>query len=144
MTDTSERRRVLVVDDDPECREMLAAALRGAGFVVDTAADGFEALARVARAPADVLVSDVQMPGMSGVSLIRAFRQRGMRQPFVLMTGGESRDLRTAAEAYGALACLPKPIALEDLIWKVECALACVSSAERMGRLRRSGTAARS
>jgi DNA-binding response OmpR family regulator len=116
--------RVLVVDDDQDARESLATALAQSGYLVQVASDGRDALARLESWPADLVVSDVCLPGMSGVELLRAFRQRGHEQPVVLITGLD-RDLGTAALNYGAAACLRKPMALDELLWAIDCALAC-------------------
>src|SRR5256885_5185767 len=118
------RDRVLVVDDDVDAREALATALSHAGYVVEVAADGSEALAQLGCWPADVVVSDVCLPGMSGVDLVQALRHRGLPQPVVLITGLEP-DLTSDAPALGAAACLHKPMTLEELVWTIDCALAC-------------------
>jgi CheY-like chemotaxis protein len=116
--------RVLVVDDDRDARETLATALAQSGYLVQVAADAPDALGRLGSWPADLVVSDVCLPGMSGVDLVQALRQQGLRQPVVLITGLD-RDLATAARAYGASACLRKPMVLDELLWSIECALAC-------------------
>src|SRR3954452_23896636 len=116
--------RILVVDDDRDARETLASALTQAGYAVEIVGGGYEALERMAAVTADALVSDVWMPDMSGLDLIRALRQNGHTQPVVLMTGLDS-DLCTAAAAYGATTCLRKPFALDELVWAIDCAVAC-------------------
>jgi two-component system OmpR family response regulator len=116
--------RVMVVDDDRDARETLAAALMQSGYMVQVATDGRDALARMSSSPADLVVSDVCLPGMSGVELLAALRQGGYEQPVVLITGLD-RDMAAAAHKYGAAACLRKPMALDELLWAVDCALAC-------------------
>jgi DNA-binding response OmpR family regulator len=116
--------RVMVVDDDRDAREALAAALAQSGYLVQVAADGRDALARLDSWPADVVVSDVCLPGMTGVELIEALRRGGHQQPVVLITGLD-RDVDGAARTSGAAACLHKPMALDELLWSVDCALAC-------------------
>jgi CheY-like chemotaxis protein len=123
-----QKDRVLVVDDDRESRETLAMALAQSGYAVDIVEDGREALGRLSSWPADVLVSDVNMPQMSGLELIRALRASGRTQPVVLITGMEG-DHFQKPDDYGACACLKKPMTLEELIWAIECALACRTSA---------------
>jgi DNA-binding response OmpR family regulator len=125
-----QKDRILVVDDDPDARETLATALAQSGYVVDMAEDGRGALGRLHSWPADVLVSDVRMPGMSGLDLIRALRESGRDQPVVLITGMDVDPPMTAREC-GAAAFLRKPLTLEELIWAIECALACHPSGER-------------
>jgi DNA-binding response OmpR family regulator len=120
-----QRERILVVEDDADAREMLGDALLHSGYAVDQAADGFDALARLIQGPTDLVLSDLHLPGMDGLELIRVLRERAFNQPVVLVTGWESRDLCTAAETYGAVACLKKPLHLDDLVWTIDRALAC-------------------
>jgi CheY-like chemotaxis protein len=115
--------RVMVVEDDRDARETLAMALAQSGYAVDIVEDGRQALGRLGSWPADVLVSDVNMPRMGGLELIRAMRASGRQQPVVLITGAEWDQLQEAA--HGASACLRKPMSLDELIWAIECALAC-------------------
>jgi len=125
------KTRVLVVDDEEDAREMLAAILSQAGFDVDDAADGFAALTKVSRYRPDVVVTDLRMPGMTGVDLLQRIRRIHGDVPVILATGLETWDLCTAAEAYGAVTCLIKPIELDELIWNIEMALAVRQNAGR-------------
>jgi DNA-binding NtrC family response regulator len=119
------KERILVVDDDPEAREVLCDALAHMGYAVETASGGYDALAVLRSWPADVVVSDIQMPDMTGLDLIRELRMWGLGQPVVLVTGGEPGQ--TAPDAYGAEAFLQKPLGLDDLVWAIDCAIACRS-----------------
>jgi len=92
--------------------------------VVELAADGQEALARLEEWPADVVVSDVEMGAFSGIELVEALRQRGLSQPVVLITGLDDKGLADKG-AREAAACLHKPMSLEELVWTIDCALAC-------------------
>jgi CheY-like chemotaxis protein len=121
------KERVLVVDDDRDARETLAMALAQSGYAVDIVEDGREALGRLSSWPADVLVSDINMPQMGGLELIQALRASGRRQPVVLISGMEEDHL-PRADACGASACLKKPMSIDELIWAIECALACRES----------------
>jgi DNA-binding NtrC family response regulator len=118
------KTRVLVVDDEEDAREMLAAILTQAGFDVDDAADGFAALSKVSHYRPDVVVTDLRMPGMTGVDLLQRIRRIHGDVPVILATGLETWDLCTAAEAYGAVTCLVKPVELDELVWHIEMALA--------------------
>ena len=69
------KTRVLVVDDEEDAREMLSLILSQAGFDVDDAADGFAALAKMSRYRPDVVVTDLRMPGMTGVDLLQRIRR---------------------------------------------------------------------
>ena len=80
--------------------------LTQAGYDVDDAADGFAALAKVSHYRPDVVVTDLRMPGMTGVDLLQRIRRIHGDVPVILATGLETWDLCTAAEAYGAVTCL--------------------------------------
>jgi DNA-binding NtrC family response regulator len=123
--DVSRRRdRILIVDDDRDARELIGQVLVEAGYLVEVAADGFEAMAKLPCALPDLVLTDLRMPGMHGVDLAQRIR-RESDVPVVLTTGNETFDLCTDSEAYGAVACLLKPINLDDLLWTIDCALAC-------------------
>jgi CheY-like chemotaxis protein len=120
-----ERDRVLVVDDDQDARELIAAVLMQAGYAIEVAGNGFEALNKLGQARPDLILTDLQMPGMNGVELIHQVRRNNLNVPAILATGVETRDLCTSAEGYGAVACLVKPINLEELLWVIDSTLAC-------------------
>jgi CheY-like chemotaxis protein len=119
------KTRILVVDDDADVRELIALVLTQSGYDVDDAADGFGALAKVPHFRPDAVLTDLRMPGMSGTELLQRIRRIHGDLPVILATGLETMDLCTAAEAYGAVTCLEKPINLEELVWTIEMALAC-------------------
>jgi DNA-binding NtrC family response regulator len=81
-------------------------------------------MAKFPRALPDLVLTDLRMPGMHGVDLAQRIRQES-DVPVVLTTGNETFDLCTSSEAYGAVACLMKPINLDELLWTIDCALAC-------------------
>ncbi|MDX6211855.1 MAG: two-component system, chemotaxis family, sensor kinase CheA [Frankiales bacterium] len=107
----AERRpRVLVVEDSVGVRELERVILEGAGYDVETAVDGLDGASRLGSEPADLVVSDVEMPGMDGFTLTRTIRRtKGWEQvPVVIMTScGDDADQRAGLEA-GASAYLLK------------------------------------
>lgn len=113
-----------MVDDDADAREVIAQVLSQAGFEVEDAADGFAALAKVSHRRPDLVLTDLRMPGMHGIDLLHRIRRIHGDVPVILATGLETYDLCTAAESYGAVTCLVKPINLEELVWTIEMALA--------------------
>jgi two-component system, response regulator, stage 0 sporulation protein F len=119
------KTRVLVVDDDADARELISLVLSQAGYEVDEAAEGFAALSKVSHVRPDVVVTDLRMPGMSGVDLAQRIRRIHGDVPVIIATGLETLDLCTAAESYGAVCCMIKPIDLEELVWTIEMTLAC-------------------
>jgi DNA-binding NtrC family response regulator len=122
---TTRRDRILVVDDEQDARELFAAVLSQAGYEAEVARDGHDALARLSKVRPDLVLTDVQMPGMLGPELIERVHETCGDVPVILITGTETRDLCTGAEGYGAVACLEKPVNLDDLVWTIESALAC-------------------
>jgi CheY-like chemotaxis protein len=77
--------RVLVVDDEPAIRALVAKIVERAGFSVDTAADGVEAVAKIDRADYAVIVLDLMMPAMSGYEFVDVLQQRGGKKPSVIV-----------------------------------------------------------
>ena len=110
-TESATRRpRVLVVEDSVGVRELERVILEGAGYDVETAVDGLDGASRLGSNPADLVVSDVEMPGMDGFTLTRTIRRtKGWEQvPVVIMTScGDDADQRAGLEA-GASAYLLK------------------------------------
>jgi two-component system response regulator (stage 0 sporulation protein F) len=119
------RTRVLVVDDEADARELMTSLLSQTGYEVDEAADGFAALAKVSRYRPDIVLTDLRMPGMHGVDLLQRIRRIHEDVPVIIATGLETWDICTAAEAYGAVTCLVKPLDADNLVWTIEMALAC-------------------
>jgi CheY-like chemotaxis protein len=101
--------KILVVDDEPGVRLMLSANLELEGFQVVKADSGESALEVAARENPDVVLTDIRMPGISGVELFRQLRVRGMKMPVVLMTAFALEDLVQGALEDGAFTVLPKP-----------------------------------
>ncbi|MDM4017047.1 ATP-binding response regulator [Roseiconus lacunae] len=95
--------RVLVVDDSATQMTLMTSILRGREFDVDTASDGAEAIGRVAKRAPDLIVTDMQMPEVNGVELIRKLRSEAPMIPSILVTAFGTEGL--AAEALGVGAC---------------------------------------
>jgi PAS domain S-box-containing protein len=120
-------RRVLVVDDEDLVREVLVASLEEAGFAVLAAGNGAEALALLeAEEPVDALVTDLSMPGMGGLALIREAQVRRPGLPAVLLTGyaGEAAHLAVSGAPPGAFSLLRKPVSVAQLVDRIEMVLA--------------------
>ncbi|WP_394846812.1 response regulator [Pendulispora brunnea] len=112
--------RVLVAEDDPEMRRIVVEALRRDGYDVREAADGgrllicIDAQSESPSAEIDLIISDVRMPVCTGLQALDAVRRTQSPLPIILMTAFGDDELRTHAEARGAL-LFDKPFALEDL-----------------------------
>jgi two-component system response regulator MprA len=108
--------RVLVVDDDPPLRRMLARTLSAEGFEVTVAADGGAALVEVQRAAPDVIVLDVAMPAIDGLSVCRRLRGKGLPTPILMLTARDAVADRVAGLEAGADDYLVKPFAVPELV----------------------------
>jgi DNA-binding response OmpR family regulator len=118
-------RRILVVEDDPRVREVLHQALAAAGYDVVATADGEEALAAYAAAPADLVITDLLMPRKDGVETIRGLRHRHPSAKVIAVTAARGRFNRlTAARHLGAHRTLLKPFGMGDLLAAVRDVLA--------------------
>lgn len=111
--------RVLVVEDDPDAREMMSIALSGYGAVVETAGSVAEARRAFDRALPDLVVSDIGLPGENGYVLARELHERaargGVRVPAVALTGYAGLEDRRRASDAGFDRHMPKPVDLDEL-----------------------------
>jgi two-component system, OmpR family, response regulator MprA len=109
--------RILIVDDDLEARELLHELLVDEGYAVEMASDGASALAKLNGFAADLVVTDYEMPGMSGIELIRVLQARNPGQPTLLVTARSACELpRGGEELGGPVVCMQKPLDLDDLM----------------------------
>ena len=104
-------RRILVVDDSPSIRRMIALTLKGAGYEVVEAGDGQEALERVGTGAFDAILTDQNMPRMDGLTFIQEFRKRpdGQVTPIVVLSTENEGGLKDSAKAAGATGWMTKP-----------------------------------
>jgi DNA-binding response OmpR family regulator len=110
--------RVLVVDDNPDLRDSLSILLVRLGYDAEGARDGQQAMDIQRSRPADILITDIFMPGKDGIETIEAFRREWPRIRIVAMSGGGAiamRDYLEVAPDIGADAVLRKPFTLEHL-----------------------------
>ena len=114
---------ILVVDDDAPIRRMLERTLTAEGYAVESAADGGAALAAVERAVPDLVVLDVAMPGLDGLSVCRRLRRVGLGLPVLLLTARDAVSDRVAGLDAGADDYLVKPFAPEELLARVRALL---------------------
>jgi DNA-binding NarL/FixJ family response regulator len=115
------RIRVALADDQDLVRDALRALLERLELeVVLSAADGAELLERIGATSADVILSDIKMPGLDGISMVRELRGRGNRTPVVMLTTFEDSNLLLAAVEAGAQGFLLKGASSEDLITAIE------------------------
>lgn len=108
--------RLLFAEDQPQLRRSVSRALTAAGYSVDVAADGAEALDDLAGASYDAIVLDIMMPRVDGLTVLRTLRGRGDSTPVLLLTARDAVEQRVEGLDAGADDYLVKPFALEELL----------------------------
>lgn len=114
-------RKILVVEDDESTLNLLRTFLAAKKFGVTTATDGAEAIGLLNNNPFDLIVSDVQMYPMDGMTFLETLRQGGNETPFIIMTGHpQMDDFIQAVHKLGAFEYIQKPIDLDLLYLTIE------------------------
>jgi two-component system, OmpR family, response regulator MprA len=108
--------RILIVDDEPYVRELIRETLRARQYVVDVASNGIEALEVMARDPHDIVVTDVVMPGMGGLDLIKHLKKAHPHVRVIVLTGFPRDSDIGDFLLQGADEFLPKPFRGNDLL----------------------------
>jgi DNA-binding NtrC family response regulator len=111
--------RILVVDDEPDIRQSVATMLEKKGFTSDAAGSGEEAIDCFEADPYDVVITDIRMPGMSGLDLMHWIKERMPDTIVLLMTAHASLDTAIEAVREGASDYLTKPVRLDNVIHKI-------------------------
>ncbi|MCP2343255.1 response regulator transcription factor [Actinomadura rupiterrae] len=123
MESGAARGRILVVDDEPAVRESLTSSLEFEGYDVGAAADGLLALDAVERERPDLVVLDVLMPRMDGLTACRRMRARGATMPVLMLTARDMVGDRVTGLDAGADDYLVKPFELDELLARVRALL---------------------
>ena len=116
-------KRILVVDDEPDLRDILQCNLEAAGYEVDTAASAEEALTLMSGNP-DLLLLDVMMGGMSGFALAQLLREdQGIKVPIIFLTAKDTEDDLLQGFSVGADDYISKPFSLQEVLARVKAVL---------------------
>jgi two-component system OmpR family response regulator len=134
MTTSAPEARLLVVDDEPNIVELLSASLRFAGFEVETAAGGLEAVDKARTFRPDLLVLDVMMPGLDGFGVVRRLRQDGVRTPVVFLTAKDATEDKVQGLTLGGDDYVTKPFSLEEVVARIRAVLRRVSSSPQAAK----------
>ena len=127
--------RIIVVDDDPAIRTIIAETLRGKGHDVMTADEGRIGLALARNAPVDLLITDLVMPGMEGMETIRRFHKEFPGVPIIAISGkGDLGNVLDTAIRLGAVKTLAKPFLIPELLALVEAVLPASPAAPPEGK----------
>jgi two-component system OmpR family response regulator len=116
-------QRVLVVDDDQHTRQIIASALRFAGFTVDLAADGRAAIDRIGVFDPELIVLDVMMPNIDGIEACRRLRAGGVNTPVIFLSARDSTEDKITGLVEGGDDYLTKPFDLDELVVRIDAVL---------------------
>ncbi len=115
--------RLLVVDDEPNIRELLATSLRFAGFEVHAAADGGAALRLAKQVQPDLVVLDVMLPDMDGFTVTRRLREKGQHVPVLFLTARDETADKITGLTVGGDDYVTKPFSLEEVVARIRAVL---------------------
>lgn len=118
-------KKILTVDDSPTVRQMVGLTLRDAGYEVVEAVDGVDALRRMEQEPVDMLITDLNMPRMDGVGLIKPVRENPANRfiPIIMLTTESHAEKKLAGKVAGASGWIVKPFKPEQLLGVVRMVL---------------------
>ncbi|GAA5072988.1 response regulator transcription factor [Thermocatellispora tengchongensis] len=122
VTDSPEAR-LLIVEDEPNILELLAASLRFNGFEVATAKSGLDAVAAVQRHRPDLIVLDVMLPDMDGFDVVRRLRGGGTHTPVVFLTARDATEDKIRGLTLGGDDYVTKPFSLEEVVARIRAVL---------------------
>lgn len=111
---------ILMVDDETEFLELMTKRLDRRNFKVTTAASGPAAIEAVSREAFDVVVLDVRMPGMDGIETLKRIKDKAPQTEVILLTGHANMEVALQGMELGAFDYLLKPVAINDLIFKIQ------------------------
>src|SRR5215470_15333444 len=111
--------QILVIDDEPAIRQILAASLTRAGHTVETAASGREGLMRLSKGDVEVALCDINMPDLTGIEVVREAGKSGYDTTFIMMTAFSSVDTAVEAMKAGATDYMIKPLRSEELLQRL-------------------------
>lgn len=122
------RKRILAAEDDASILRLVTAVLRRAGYEVDTAANGRDALERIERTQYDAVVLDLMMPGSSGFDVLARLQITDPQHKFVIIMSAASPDVVAGAACPNVFAALHKPFEIDELTAAVRACIAAGSS----------------
>ncbi|GAA0396395.1 two-component system response regulator PhoP [Microbispora corallina] len=123
MVVESAEARLLIVEDEPNILELLAASLRYAGFEVTTASNGTEAVSAAQRHRPDLIVLDVMLPDMDGFDIVRRLRGGGTHTPVVFLTARDATEDKIRGLTLGGDDYVTKPFSLEEVVARIRAVL---------------------
>lgn len=127
---------ILIVDDEPLMRLSMVDALKASGYEVNAAATGDEGLGQLTKHPVEILITDLRMPGMSGLDLLQVAKQRSPRTEVIVITAHGSVETAVGAIKMGAYDYITKPFQMDELLLIVDRATKVLALREENLQLR--------
>lgn len=121
--DSERKKKILLVDDDEDFRNLASILLETAGYDVDQATDGVEAIVTLRTNNYDLILSDIDMPGLDGFTMLQALKSKNMDTPLIFLTANDSMDKEEKGYELGALDYIRKPIRRKMFLTRVKRAL---------------------
>jgi DNA-binding response OmpR family regulator len=107
--------RIMIIEDDEEMKSLLKDFLEEEGFETDSVSNGVEALEKLSKDRYALVITDIRMPGLTGLDILPGIRRRKPETPAIVMTAYGSDEVRRRSLERGATAYLAKPISLSQL-----------------------------
>jgi two-component system OmpR family response regulator len=117
------KTRVLIVDDEPNIRDLLATSLRFAGYEIQTAANGAQAVSAVTESEPDIILLDVMLPDMNGFSVTKKLRSSGIQAPILFLTARDEVEDKITGLTVGGDDYLTKPFSLDEVVARIQAIL---------------------
>ncbi|MCD4708903.1 MAG: Flp pilus assembly complex ATPase component TadA [Candidatus Sabulitectum sp.] len=114
------KKKILLVDDDEDFRNLASILLETAGYDVDQATDGVEAIVTLRTSNYDLILSDIDMPGLDGFTMLQALKSKNMDTPLIFLTANDSMDKEEKGYELGALDYIRKPIRRKMFLTRVK------------------------
>ena len=111
---------ILIIDDEEDILEVLSDVIKGWGHLPIVARDGKDGLEKFRKVPVDLILSDIKMPNLDGISLLERIRSSDRNIPVILLTGYPSVDSAVSAMKEGAFDYITKPVNLDELKIKID------------------------
>jgi two-component system OmpR family response regulator len=124
------KTRVLIVDDEPNIRDLLATSLKFAGYEVQTAANGAQAVAAVTESEPDIILLDVMLPDMNGFSVTKKLRSSGIEAPILFLTARDDVEDKITGLTVGGDDYLTKPFSLDEVVARIQAILRRTKTAD--------------
>jgi two-component system, OmpR family, response regulator len=118
-----DKTRVLIVDDEPNIRDLLATSLRFAGYEIQTAANGAQAVTAVVESEPDIILLDVMLPDMNGFSVTKKLRDSGIQAPILFLTARDDVEDKITGLTVGGDDYLTKPFSLDEVVARIQAIL---------------------